>query len=160
VGLLTVHATSRGLCGITFDDATSTLAPPGPDSPPSSSILRETLSWLTHYFKRGAAPGDLPPLDLHGTEFERELWRKLARLPPRTLITYGELAAQAGHRGAFRATGRAVGKNPIAILIPCHRVIGADHSLTGYAGGLPRKIFLLTHEGFHVEGTSRHSIVR
>jgi O-6-methylguanine DNA methyltransferase len=81
-----------------------------------------------------------------GTPFQREVWAALRRIPAGRTTSYGELAAELGHRGASRAVGLANGSNPIAIVVPCHRVIGANGALTGYAGGLPRKRWLLEHE--------------
>jgi methylated-DNA-[protein]-cysteine S-methyltransferase len=82
-----------------------------------------------------------------GTAFETQVWRELKRIPLGETISYGELARRIGNKNAMRAVGLANGKNPIAIAVPCHRVIGADGSLTGYGGGLHRKEWLLRHEG-------------
>lgn len=86
------------------------------------------------------------PLDGGGTAFQRRVWAALRRIPPGETTTYGALAAAIGSPGAARAVGRANGQNPIAIAVPCHRVIGAGGALTGYAGGLDRKRWLLEHE--------------
>ena len=83
-----------------------------------------------------------------GTPFQQHVWRALRAIPAGTTMTYGELAAQLGKPTAYRAVGSANGANPVAIVIPCHRLIGADASLTGYAQGLDRKQWLLEHEGF------------
>jgi methylated-DNA-[protein]-cysteine S-methyltransferase len=96
--------------------------------------------------------GDLESLtavrtDSKGTMFEELVWRSLRTLEPGTTASYGELAARMGRPGAARAVGRANSQNPVALVVPCHRVIGGDGSLTGYAGGLERKKWLLTHEG-------------
>ena len=82
----------------------------------------------------------------NGTEFQRLVWAALRRIPIGQTISYGALAARIGHPGAARAVGLANGSNPIAIVVPCHRVIGSDRSLTGFGGGLPRKRWLLEHE--------------
>ncbi len=82
-----------------------------------------------------------------GTPFQRSVWKALRTIPAGTTTTYGKLAASLGDSGASRAVGTANGANPIAIVVPCHRVIGANGALTGYAGGLPRKQWLLDHEG-------------
>jgi methylated-DNA-[protein]-cysteine S-methyltransferase len=82
-----------------------------------------------------------------GTEFERKVWRELRAIPCGTTISYGELARRLGNPNLMRAVGLANGKNPIAVIVPCHRVIGADGKLTGYGGGLHRKEWLLRHEG-------------
>lgn len=81
-----------------------------------------------------------------GTAFQLEVWRALCDIPYGALVTYGELAARLGRPGASRAVGAAVGRNPISVIIPCHRVVGADGSLTGYAGGIERKTWLLRLE--------------
>ena len=87
------------------------------------------------------------PLDLHGTPFQQAVWQALLRIPFGRTRSYGQVAAEVGSGAVPRATGTAVGRNPVSILVPCHRVLGADGSLTGYAGGLPRKQRLLVHEG-------------
>lgn len=86
------------------------------------------------------------PVALRGTDFQRSVWKQLLRIPPGVTCTYGELATQVGRPSASRAVGAAVGKNPISLIIPCHRVVGTDGSLTGYAGGLDVKRWLLEHE--------------
>ena len=87
------------------------------------------------------------PVDTGGTEFQRRVWAALRDIPVGTTTTYGEIAARVGAPGAARAVGLANGQNPVAIAIPCHRVIGANGTLTGYGGGLDRKLWLLQHEG-------------
>ena len=101
---------------------------------------------LDEYFDGSRTRFDLS-LAPGGTPFQRRIWDELGRIPPGTTITYGELATRAGHPGAARAVGAAVGRNPISIVVPCHRVVGADGTLTGYAGGVARKAFLLALEG-------------
>jgi methylated-DNA-[protein]-cysteine S-methyltransferase len=92
---------------------------------------------------------DAIEVDAGGTPFQQEVWRALRRLRPAETTSYGALAAAIGRPGASRAVGLANGRNPVAIVVPCHRVIGADGSLTGYGGGLPRKRWLLEHERTH-----------
>jgi methylated-DNA-[protein]-cysteine S-methyltransferase len=101
---------------------------------------------LDEYFRRERTAFDLP-LDLQGSPFERRVWEALRAIPYGTTTTYGELARTLGVPGAARAVGLANSRNPIAIIVPCHRVIGARGALTGYAGGLDRKRALLAHEG-------------
>lgn len=91
------------------------------------------------------ALGDIPA-DPHGSEFQQSVWRELRRIPVGQTISYGQLAARLGRPTASRAVGMANSKNPVGIVIPCHRVIGADGRLTGYAGGVERKQWLLDHE--------------
>ena len=115
------------------------------------SVLTDTEAWLRAYFA-GARPDPREiPLRTQGSEFEQAVWALLREIPCGQTTTYGALAARiAAERGlshmSAQAVGGAVGRNPIAILIPCHRVLGADGSLTGYAGGLAAKRFLLAHE--------------
>ena len=110
-------------------------------------VFREAARWLDVYFD-GGQPTFIPPLDPRGTAFERAVWAALSKIPYGRTATYGDLARALGlGKGAARAVGGAVGRNPIAILLPCHRVVGADGGLTGYAGGLDRKRRLLEIEG-------------
>jgi methylated-DNA-[protein]-cysteine S-methyltransferase len=105
----------------------------------------DITSQLDAYFA-----GDLHEFDvelrLEGTDFQRRVWAQLASIPYGETISYGELAARVGNERASRAVGLANGRNPVSIIVPCHRVIGADGSLTGYGGGLERKTWLLDHE--------------
>ena len=113
-------------------------------------VFEEVSRWLDAYFA-GRDPGALPPLAPHGTAFQQAVWKILRRIPYGTTTTYGRIAAHIaaarGGRMSAQAVGGAVGRNPISIIIPCHRVIGADSSLTGYAGGLDKKEYLLRLEG-------------
>ena len=114
------------------------------------AVFDRTLEWLDIYFA-GRDPSFAPPLSIKGTPFQEAVWEILRKIPYGTVITYGEIARQiAGKRGVRRmsaqAVGGAVGRNPVAIIVPCHRVIGSDGSLTGYAGGLDRKEKLLKLE--------------
>ena len=92
------------------------------------------------------------PTDGGGTDFQRRVWAELKRIPCGVTISYGELARRLGDKNAMRAVGLANGRNPIAVVVPCHRVIGADGSLTGYGGGIERKKWLLAHEGRAQQG--------
>ena len=110
----------------------------------SCLVLEETKLWLTEYF-RGNIPKKFPPLKPAGTDFQKRVWECLLEIPYGQTITYGELAKTLECKSA-QAIGGAVGRNPISILIPCHRVVGADGALTGYAGGMERKEALLSIE--------------
>lgn len=113
-------------------------------------VLRQTRAWLAAYFA-GEQPGALPPLRPEGTAYQRRVWRQMQAIPYGQTTSYGALAkaleAESGEKTSPRAVGGAVGRNPIAILLPCHRVMGADGSLTGFGGGLDAKVALLTLEG-------------
>lgn len=108
-------------------------------------ILTETVRWLDVYFS-GKDPDILPPLHPQGSPFRQTVWDILLTIPRGQTMTYGEIARRLGVHSA-QAVGGAVGHNPISILIPCHRVVGSDGSLTGYAGGVERKARLLQLEG-------------
>jgi methylated-DNA-[protein]-cysteine S-methyltransferase len=105
----------------------------------------DIVTQLNAYFRGELRDFDVP-LDLVGTDFQRRVWTQLQAIPYGETISYGELATRVGNANASRAVGLANGKNPVSIIVPCHRVIGADGSMTGYGGGLERKTWLLAHE--------------
>ena len=109
-----------------------------------NDVLDAAARWLDAYFAGGDAPG--PRLDMRGTPFELQVWAALCRIPRGTTTTYGAIARELDSPRASRAVGLANGANPLAIIVPCHRVIGAGGTLTGYGGGLDRKAWLLGHE--------------
>jgi methylated-DNA-[protein]-cysteine S-methyltransferase len=111
-------------------------------------LLSAAVRQLTEYFAGTRREFDLP-LRLQGTTFQTRVWRELSEIPYGQTWSYGQLAHRIEKPSASRAVGLANGRNPISILVPCHRVIGADGSLTGYGGGLERKRWLLAHEGLH-----------
>jgi O-6-methylguanine DNA methyltransferase len=111
--------------------------------------LSAAVTQLREYFSRIRRTFDLP-LELRGTPFQKEVWTAVARIPYGVATTYGEIAEQIGRPEAARAVGAAVGANPVPVIVPCHRVIGADGSLTGYGGGLEVKAALLALEGINV----------
>lgn len=124
-------------------------------------VLDRARRWLDVYFS-GRDPGAVPPLCPAGTPFQKEVWALLSAIPYGRTVTYGELARSLAQRGGLprfsaQAVGGAVGKNPVSILIPCHRVVGSDGSLTGYAGGVDKKRALLALEGIDL---SRFSVPR
>ena len=111
--------------------------------------LKTCLKQINEYFS-GNRREFLLKLDPQGTKFQRMVWQQLEKIPYGAVVSYGEIASIIGKPKAFRAVGSANGRNPIAIIIPCHRVVGSDGSLTGYGGGLWRKEWLLKHEkGYH-----------
>jgi methylated-DNA-[protein]-cysteine S-methyltransferase len=107
------------------------------------------LKALDAYFAGRSDALDDIPVATGGTEFQRKVWRALRKIPFGKTMSYGELAAKIGRPSASRAVGSANGSNPVAIVVPCHRVIGANGTLTGYGGGLSRKRWLLDHEQEH-----------
>ncbi len=111
----------------------------------AAGVLPQAARQLEEYFAGERRDFDLP-LQMHGTEFQRQVWQLLRDIPYGVTCSYGELARRGRNPTAFRAVGLANGRNPIAVIVPCHRVIGADGSLTGFGGGIDRKRWLLTHE--------------
>ena len=112
----------------------------------TDSLLDEARRQLVAYFARRLRAFDVP-LAPNGTDFQRRVWNALREIPFGTTISYAALARRVSNAAAVRAVGAANGRNPIPIIVPCHRVIGSDGSLTGFGGGLPRKQWLLRHEG-------------
>jgi len=142
-----VAATGRGLAGVWFEGQRHLpdmrAWPEQPDHP----VLREAIAQLADYFAGRRSGFDLP-LDLQGgTAFQQSVWQALLAIPAGGTTSYGTLSQRIGRPAAVRAVGAAVGRNPLSIVVPCHRVLGADGSLTGYAGGLERKTALLQLEG-------------
>jgi methylated-DNA-[protein]-cysteine S-methyltransferase len=117
----------------------------GPAQPADADVLDAAERQLGEYFDGRLTAFDLP-LSLDGTDFQRSVWDELVRIPFGERISYGELARRVGRPGSARAVGLANGRNPVSIIVPCHRVVGSDGTLTGYGGGLDRKAWLLDHE--------------
>lgn len=115
-------------------------------TPPDRAVLQAAREQLEAYFA-GALRSFTLPLMARGTPFQQQVWTALEAIPFGVVISYAELARRVGNAQAMRAVGAANGRNPLAIVRPCHRVIGADGSLTGFGGGLPAKEWLLRHEG-------------
>ena len=147
VGELTLVASDAGLRAILWPRLSPARAgiQPRPRRNPDHPVLKRTASQLDEYFAGRRTTFDIP-LDLHGTRFQLAAWRSLAQIPFGTTTSYGRQAAALGIPTAARALGAANGANPVCIVLPCHRVIGADGSLTGFGGGLPVKQWLLDHE--------------
>ncbi len=147
LGEMILAASAAGLCGLWFTGqkyAPAKKSWPRRDDDPR---LRSAIAQLQEFFGRRRRSFDLP-LDLSsGTVFQRSVWRALQRIPAGQTASYGDLARRVGRPQAARAAAAAIGRNPLSILVPCHRVIGRDGSLTGYAGGLDRKAALLALEG-------------
>lgn len=138
IGTIEIAAESGEITRITFLDTDSTLKNSNP-------VLTECENQLKAYFAGELTEFNLP-LNPAGTDFQKTVWRELQNIPFGTTISYMDMAKRLGDQKVIRAAGTANGKNPIAVIIPCHRVIGSDGSLTGYAGGLKRKQWLLEHE--------------
>ncbi|MEI6026258.1 MAG: methylated-DNA--[protein]-cysteine S-methyltransferase [Betaproteobacteria bacterium] len=145
---MTALATDLGLAGLWFNGQKHhpglLLAPENPEHP----VLQATARWLAAYWTSKADAAPRPPLDLsRGTPFQRAVWAALLEIAPGATATYATIAAAAGAPAAVRAAGAAIGRNPVSLIVPCHRVLGRQGALTGYAGGLERKRALLAHEG-------------
>lgn len=141
VGPLTLVASRIGLRAILWPDDDRSIIN-GLPPPADDATLRRTQSQLTEYFDGGRTGFDLP-LDPVGTAFQKSVWEVLRTIPYGDTMTYGEIAVRIGRPDASRAVGAANGRNPVSIVVPCHRVIGSDGSLTGFAGGVETKAFLL-----------------
>jgi methylated-DNA-[protein]-cysteine S-methyltransferase len=165
IGPLTVIAHDTAVVAIRWDTETDTHDPDAhnpvdrvlPDTiadidPSDHAVLALAVEQLGEYFA-GTRTEFALPLDPAGTDFQRDVWHELERIPFGETITYGEQAARLGDKNKSRAVGAANGKNPIPIVVPCHRVVGANGHLTGFAGGLDTKAWLLDHE-FQVRATA------
>ena len=150
LGPITLAATARGLAGLWFDGQKhhpGTLDAPQDESQAFIAMARAELQRYWQGGGTGGAHGRFElPLDAQGTPFQRAVWQGLRGIPAGRTSTYAAVAARAGAPAAVRAVGAAIGRNPLSIIVPCHRVLGRDGSLTGYAGGLQRKQALLQLE--------------
>ena len=145
IGILTIQANDKGLLGAWFQ--TQTTQPDNLGKLDSEHpVLKQAVSEFQEYFS-GTRQMFEVPLAATGTEFQQKVWQALTTIPFGTTWSYQDLANAIGNPKAVRAVGLANGKNPISIIVPCHRVIGKNGKLTGYAGGLERKEGLLKHEG-------------
>ncbi|MEZ5246205.1 MAG: methylated-DNA--[protein]-cysteine S-methyltransferase [Acidimicrobiales bacterium] len=147
IGLLTLVASSAGLTHVLFEGQQPTDVGLPADLPEADDdpALEAAAAQLAEYFEGHRREFDIP-LDLHGTEFQKAAWMALAAVPYGETRSYGEQADAIGRPGAFRAVGAANGRNPVPVILPCHRIVGADGSLTGFAGGLDTKRRLLNLE--------------
>ena len=145
LGPLTVLASDNGVHAIAFEGERAEQAKINFPRAVNHPIIN-AVEQLAMYFDGTLQVFNLP-LDLRGTDFQKSVWKLLLQIPFGETRTYGDLARTLGNAGASQAVGAANGKNPVAIVVPCHRVIGASGHLTGYAGGMEKKKILLTHEG-------------
>jgi len=157
LGPLWICATAAGVCGLGFGEhpsdaevrrmarygiACDSITRP---EPASSPVLEAAVAQLADYFDRRLKVFDVP-LDLRGTPFQKAVWEELLTIPYGKTLTYGEVAMEVERPRAFQAVGQANGANPVAIIVPCHRVVGRNGALTGYAAGVERKAALLQLE--------------
>lgn len=146
LGPMTLAASDHALAGVWFDGQKHM-----PDTgawalQPDHPVLQQARLQLAQYFAGQRQTFDIALLATRGTAFQQAVWRGLLEIPSGSTISYGTLSQRIGRSTAVRAVGAAVGRNPLSIVVPCHRVVGADGSLTGYAGGLERKTALLQWE--------------
>ena len=145
LGKLLLARTAKGLAGVWFEGQKHHPEPLTIVRRPDDALLRRAADLLHDYFAGKDVVFDIP-LDLQGTPFQRSVWQALLAIPEGQTRSYGEIAKSLGAASAVRAVGSAVGRNPLSVIVPCHRVIGSDGSLTGYAGGVERKRALLQLE--------------
>ena len=157
IGTLLLTADAAGLSGVYMESHKG-----GPRPTPKwrrdHAALAEAAGQLAAYFDGELRQFDLS-LSLHGTPFQQRVWRALCEVPMGQTRTYAELAQRIGAPRAVRAVGAAVGRNPISIIVPCHRIVGSDGGLRGFAGGLARKRWLLEHEGVKQDPPNRRKRV-
>lgn len=146
LGPMLLARTANGLAGAWFAGQKDYPVPIAAPEAPRDPLLHDAASQLAAYFGGRRRDFDLP-LDLHGTPFQRSVWRALLAIGCGSTSSYGAVARAVGRPNAVRAVGAAVGSNPVSVIVPCHRVMGSDGAITGYAGGLGRKVALLAIEG-------------
>lgn len=145
LGPLLLARTAHGLAGAWFDGQKHHPGALAAAARPGDELLRRAADQLHAYFAGERDAFDLP-LDLHGTPFQKAVWQLLRAIPGGRTRSYAEIARALGAASAVRAVGGAVGRNPVSVIVPCHRVVGSDGALTGYAGGIDRKQALLALE--------------
>jgi methylated-DNA-[protein]-cysteine S-methyltransferase len=154
LGQLLLAATEVGICGVYFEEHRHFKGKDGWQSAaaetPAYAHLSRAARQLNAYFAGGLKDFDVP-LDLSGTAFQQKVWDALRAIPFGRSFTYAQHAQGLGNPNALRAVGAAIGRNPVSIIVPCHRVIGSSGEVTGYAGGLERKRYLLALEGIAVK---------
>jgi methylated-DNA-[protein]-cysteine S-methyltransferase len=155
LGRLLLASDGEALTGLYFREGRMEMSPQAdwrlePEAEPFVRVVRQ----LQEYWAGARRDFDVP-LRPHGTPFQERVWRVISGVPFGETISYGDLAARAGSPGASRAAGLATGRNPISIIVPCHRIVGTNGSLTGYGGGLPRKRALLEFEADVAGGARR-----
>ena len=146
LGTLTLEATDRGLSSVRFPKRAGPYAGQSPDNPTLSQAKRELSAYFAGKLKQFSVP-----LDWQGTDFQQSVWEALTHIPYGETVSYADIARAIGRPKSARPTGGAVGANPLPIIVPCHRVIGSDQTLTGFTGGLNIKVALLELEGRLIE---------
>jgi methylated-DNA-[protein]-cysteine S-methyltransferase len=146
VGVLSLEADETGLTAIHFPGRSAYK----PESSNTSDLLAEAARELQAYFE-GRLTAFSVPLNWRGTPFQETVWRALMDIPYGETVSYGDIARAIGRPKSARPVGGAVGRNPLPIIVPCHRVIGSDQSLTGFTGGIDIKVALLKQEGLHLQ---------
>ncbi len=152
LGQMLVAATAKGICRLTFDEDAEALKRRFPNAAiqPADAAMGQLISGVLQAVETPSAMPELP-IDVRGTAFQEAVWKELRKIPVGETRSYADIAAAIGEPGAVRAVGTANGSNPVAVLVPCHRVIRSDGTLGGYGGGLDRKRKLLAAEGAHWE---------
>ena len=157
LGPLLLARTGAGLAGAWFDGQQHHPGTLDAPAAPSDPLLREAGAQLRRFFA-GEITRFRLPLDLLGTPFQRRVWQALMQIEYAATLRYGDIAARIGAPTAARAVGAAVGRNPVSVIVPCHRVLGAGGALTGYAGGLERKVALLELEAQNARRSVRWGV--
>ena len=170
LGVLTLSSDGDALTGLWFDgqkyfmepyDASGKIIRLSPKNCQEAPlpVFERAETWLNRYFG-GGVPDFTPPLRLYGSAFQKTVWELLLRVPYGRTVTYGELAASVAERMgkprmSARAVGAAVGRNPVSVMVPCHRVVGAGGKLTGYSAGTDKKAYLLALERAHISALAQ-----
>ena len=148
---LIISASPRGIHSVDFIENDTLVRPGIAVDEKTKAIFDQGVAWLSAYFAKDARLPPLPPLAGVGTDFQQRVWREIAAIPRGETRAYGDLARLIGTPRAARAVGQACGKNPIPILIPCHRVLAAAGKIGGYSAGIDRKRWLLAIEGWQLD---------
>ena len=153
IGWVEIQAVRQGILSLNFVETAGAVRRRDSDVSGQPEVLKAGLAQIGEYF-RGARSSFSLPLALEGSDFQMNVWKALLRVPYGETTTYRDLAVAVGNTKATRAVGGANHRNPISIIVPCHRVVGSDGRLTGYGGGLWRKEWLLRHERRHTRDKS------
>jgi methylated-DNA-[protein]-cysteine S-methyltransferase len=141
LGVIQISASNKGVCEVVFTDEVSN------EVSETNPWIEKTIEQIYGFLEQKRTVFDIP-LDIQGTPFQEEVWKKVHQVPFGSTISYLKIAQQLGDAKKVRAVASAIAKNPVLLLIPCHRVVGSDGRLIGYSGGIERKKQLLAHEGY------------